>query len=102
MKRWRQRGRGRSQTRETSQQEINIACRDVVELVTNYLEGGLDPAVASAVEAHLQLCDGCDDYLAQMRTTIRLLGRVPLHTLSTQAKTDLMGAFRDFTASPRP
>ncbi len=91
-----------SETRQTSEQEIDIACRDLVEMVTDYLEGALDPATASAVEAHLQLCAGCDDYLTQMRSTIRLLGRVPLDTLSTQAKTELIAAFRDFTASPRP
>ena len=97
MKRWRWRGRGPS---ETGEQAIDIACRDVVEIITDYLEGLLDPATARAVEAHLLLCDGCDEYLAQMRTTIQLVGRVPPHTLSTEAKTELMAAFRNFTTAP--
>lgn len=102
MKQWKLRSYRLSATKKTSQQELDVACRDVVEIVTDYLEGVLDAATASAVEAHLQLCDGCEEYIAQMRTTIGLLGRVPLNTLSTEAKTDLMGAFRDFNASPRP
>ncbi len=100
MKRRKQRGHGMSATLETSEPEINIACSEFVEIITDYLEGVLDPAMVSAVEAHLKLCDGCDEYLAQMRTTIKLLGRVPLNTLSIQAKTDLIAAFRGFAASP--
>ncbi len=88
------------ETGKPREQEIDLACRDLVEIVTDYLEGMLEPAMASAVEAHLRLCDGCEEYLAQMRATIRLLGRVPLHTLSAQAKTDLVVAFRDFSTSP--
>ena len=86
-----------NEANETNEQEIDIACRDLVEIVTDYLEGVLDPDMARAVEAHLRLCSGCDDYVAQMRTTIQLVGRVPLETLSTQAKTDLMAAFRTFS-----
>jgi anti-sigma factor RsiW len=76
--------------------EIHVACVDVVELVTDYLEGSLDPATARAVEAHLALCPGCLIYVEQMRQTIAALGRVPVETLSEQAQVDLVEAFRGY------
>jgi anti-sigma factor RsiW len=72
----------------------DLACERVVELVTDYLEGALDPAMVRAVDAHLAQCPGCDAYLEQMRGTVAALGRVPVETLSEQAKADLIAAFR--------
>ena len=74
----------------------DIACAEVVEIVTDYLEGALDQETAAAVEYHLTLCPGCDDYLQQMRATIQLVGRVPVETLSVAARDELLTAFRDF------
>jgi len=76
------------------QQPADLACEEVVELVTDYLEGGLDPDTTRAVDAHLAQCPGCDAYLEQMRGTISALGRVPVETLSEQARADLIAAFR--------
>ena len=77
---------------------LRISCEQVVELVTDYLEGALDDGLHAEVEAHLSICPGCEEYLEQMRTTIRLLGHVPVETLSETAKSDLLLAFRDFHA----
>ena len=77
---------------------VDLACDHVVEIVTDYLEGALDPETAAAVEYHLTLCPGCDDYLQQMRTTIQIMGRVPVETLSDTARRELLTAFRDFHA----
>ena len=74
----------------------DIACEHVVEIVTAYLEGALDRRNAAAVEYHLTLCPGCDDYLQQMRTSIQLVGRVPVETLCVTARGELLNAFRDF------
>ena len=81
--------------------EIEIACRELVELVTDYLEGALDPAMTAAVERHLVRCPHCQVYLEQMRETISAVGHVPVDTLSDQAKADLVAAFRDFHATDR-
>lgn len=75
---------------------MTISCQEVVEIVTDYLEGELDDATKSELEAHLALCPGCDTYLNQMRETIDRLGHVPVDTLSEQAQTDLISAFRTF------
>jgi anti-sigma factor RsiW len=79
---------------------MTVACQEIVELVTDYLEGALDPDMTAEVEAHLQLCDGCDTYVEQMRATIRELGAVPVETLSETAQSELLGAFRDLRGSP--
>jgi anti-sigma factor RsiW len=78
---------------------MTVACQEIVELVTDYLEGALDPDMTAEVEAHLQLCDGCDTYVEQMRATIRELGAVPVETLSETAQSELLGAFRDLRGS---
>jgi anti-sigma factor RsiW len=72
-----------------------VTCQEVVELVTDYLEGVLDPEMTAEVEAHLGLCDGCDIYVEQMRTTIRTLGKVPVEALSETAQAELVRAFRE-------
>jgi anti-sigma factor RsiW len=79
---------------QQAQPGMTITCAEVVELVTEYLEGELDPSTRAELEAHLALCPGCDIYLQQMRDTITRLGHVPVDTLSEQAQADLMAAFR--------
>jgi anti-sigma factor RsiW len=74
---------------------VTVHCQEIVELVTDYLEGELDADMTAEVEAHLGLCDGCNIYVEQMRSTIRALGRVPVETLSEAAQTELVRAFRD-------
>ncbi len=79
-----------------SADEIDFACQQVVEVVTDYLEGQLDQEATSAVEHHLILCPGCDRYLDQMRQTIEVLGHVPVESLSPAARRELVAAFADF------
>jgi anti-sigma factor RsiW len=74
---------------------LTVKCQEIVELVTDYLEGALNPDMTAEVMAHLQLCDGCDIYVEQVRATIRALGTVPVETLSETAQAELLRAFRD-------
>jgi len=74
-----------------------IDCIDLVELVTGYLEGGLDEERRSTIEAHLRLCDGCQTYVEQIRETVRVLGHLPLHAaqdLPDEVRRQLLAAFR--------
>ena len=73
---------------------MTISCQEVVEIVTDYLEGALDDATVTELEAHLALCPHCHVYLEQMRRTIDELGHVPVESLSEQAQMDLLAAFR--------
>jgi anti-sigma factor RsiW len=53
-----------------------FACADLVELVTGYLEGGLDAGARASFEEHLDGCEACAAYVEQMRETIKLTGRL--------------------------
>ncbi len=74
------------------------ACRDVVELVTDYLEGDLEPAVHAAVEEHLHGCDGCTAYVGQLRATVRALGSTRRPPLDPEFCARLVAAFRGWSA----
>ena len=71
-----------------------ISCREFVELVTDYLEGRLSTEERERFERHLEVCPGCQAYLEQMRATLRALGRIPEESLSSEAREELLQAFR--------
>ena len=71
-------------------------CNQLVELVTEYVEGRLDDAEATRFSTHLDECEGCRVYLDQMRQTIATLGHLPPETLTPEAERDLLIAFRDW------
>jgi anti-sigma factor RsiW len=75
-----------------------ITCQEVVEVITDYLEGALPPERAAIFEAHLGLCDGCRWYLDQMRTTIAAAGRIEDDEVPAELRATVLAAFR---ASPR-
>lgn len=72
----------------------DVACRELVELVTEYVEGVLPPAEVAAIEAHLDECPGCRAYVAQMRATIVAVGSVEVEGLPDAVVEDLLAAFR--------
>ena len=69
-------------------------CRELVELVTDYLEDRLPASDRARFEAHIADCEYCAIYLEQMRQTIRVLGRLPEESLSVEARDALLVAFR--------
>ena len=81
----------------TEDQLAEMPCRELVELVTDYLEDRLSALDRARVEAHLAECDHCTVYLEQMRQTIRLLGRLPEESLSPAAMDALATAFSDWS-----
>ena len=79
-----------------------LSCREVVELVTEYLEGALAPDVRRRFEEHLAGCDGCTAYLEQMRETIRVVGALSEETLDPAAREELVRAFRHWRSAAPP
>ena len=75
-----------------------LVCQQVVELVTDYLEDALSPADRRRFERHLAGCPHCTEYLAQMRETIRLAGRVTPEDLTPAMRTDLTDLYRRWRA----
>jgi len=72
---------------------VTVACRQFVELVTEYLEGTLPEVVERAITAHLELCDPCLVYLDQMRSTAAALRSVAAPALPEPARQRLLDAF---------
>jgi anti-sigma factor RsiW len=77
----------------------HISCQELVDLVTEYLEGALPPEETILFEQHLNFCDGCVVYLEQFRATVGALGRLAPADLSDAARDRLLAAFRDWRQS---
>jgi anti-sigma factor RsiW len=75
-----------------------LACQELVELVTDYLEGRLSGADRERFDGHIAGCDACTAYLEQMRMTLQALGRIPEESISVQAREELLAAFREWRA----
>jgi anti-sigma factor RsiW len=73
-----------------------LACNEVVELVTAYLDGALPAEDRERFEEHLVFCDGCDRYLEQMRATISATRNVGVGELPPELEERLLEAFRDW------
>ncbi len=78
-----------------------LSCRELVELVTDYLENALSPAERARFEEHLITCPGCQTYLEQMRQTIDVLGRVTEESLEPAARDQLLDLFRNWKRGDR-
>jgi anti-sigma factor RsiW len=73
-----------------------LSCQELVELVTDYLEGALDERDLRAFERHISSCDGCTEYVEQLRATIRVTGALTPADLTHEAESALLQAFRDW------
>ncbi|MGH9171686.1 MAG: zf-HC2 domain-containing protein [Acidimicrobiales bacterium] len=76
----------------------DLVCRDAVALVTDYLEGALSRRDRARLERHLADCDGCEEYLRQMRKTILLLGSVQPGDLEPEARDAIVELLLQFRA----
>ena len=72
----------------------DLVCQQAVELVTDYLEGTLSGRARRRFETHLAACPHCTEYLAQMRETIRLTGRLEPEDLTPQMRDEFTGLYR--------
>jgi anti-sigma factor RsiW len=73
-----------------------LTCKELVEIVTDYLEDRLSPADRQRFEQHLLGCEGCSNYLDQMRETIRLVGRLSQDSIPASARERLLRTFREW------
>jgi anti-sigma factor RsiW len=72
----------------------DIACQEVVDLLTGFLEGALDPETGARIEQHLVLCPDCTEYLRQFRLTIAATGRLSETALPDRVVDELLQVFR--------
>jgi RNA polymerase sigma factor (sigma-70 family) len=83
----------------TGPNKAELTCREIVDLVTNYLEGALEPSERLDFERHLVWCSWCRDYLDQMRTTIEVTGEPDLREPPSPLREQLIEGFRDWKRS---
>jgi anti-sigma factor RsiW len=82
-----------------NEQVEQLSCRELVELVTDYLEGALPEEERLRFEDHIGRCGGCKIYLEQIRQTIAALGHLPEDGLTFEAERELLEAFRGWRSS---
>lgn len=73
-------------------------CREVVDLVTDYLEGQMAADERERFERHLAICPSCVTYLEQIRLTIVAAGSLGDDRIPTDQRSDLIAAFRELFA----
>ena len=71
-----------------------IPCQQVVELISDYLEGALSGRARRRLEHHLAGCPHCSAYLAQMRETLRLTGRLVPEDLTPEMQQEFSEVYR--------
>jgi anti-sigma factor RsiW len=70
-----------------------LVCQELVELVTDYLEGALSLVDRARFEAHLAGCPHCTVYIEQFRETLRLTGTLRASDVSPEAAAALLEQF---------
>ena len=75
---------------------VEITCKEVVELVTDYLEQALLPEVQATFEAHVADCPGCDTYIAQVQKTIAMLRKLTEEQMFPGTREELLEMFREW------
>jgi anti-sigma factor RsiW len=77
-----------------------LQCQEVVELVTDYLDGALPGALAKAVNRHLAGCKDCTGFVEQIRATIALAGALPPEDVPQAVIDALTAAFEEYQSDP--
>ena len=71
-----------------------LTCKEIVELVTDYIEGALPADLRARFDRHMSACDPCVVYLEQMRQTIATLGKLPEESVPQGVLDTLLDHFR--------
>ncbi len=72
----------------------DLVCQEMVELVTEYLDGTLSRSDRRRFETHLRHCPNCSAYLEQIRATIRAMGALEPDDLTPVARDELIDLYR--------
>jgi len=76
----------------------DVRCQEIVEILTDFLEGAMPPAERIRLEQHLAMCEGCMNYLEQLRTSIHLLGGLDSDAVPPAVVAELLDEFRAWKA----
>ena len=76
-----------------------LACIELVEVITDYLEGAMPARRRRFLEEHLTACDGCTAYVEQMRRTIETTGRLRAEDVPPELEERLLGVFESWKSA---
>ena len=71
-----------------------LTCKELTELVTDYLEGRMSLMQRVSFHLHLGMCDRCRSYLRQMKMTVNTLGKLPDEPIPAGLRDELLVRFR--------
>jgi len=71
-----------------------LCCQEMVELITDYLEGTMGGGERKRFERHIDACPDCTRYLEQMRAMLQAVGYLHAEDVSPEAERELLVAFR--------
>jgi predicted anti-sigma-YlaC factor YlaD len=80
-----------------SEAASGLVCKEVVELITDYLENSLLPEKKAELEEHLIDCDGCTNYLEQVRLTLDMLRNLTKEPVFPGTKAELLQVFQQWS-----
>lgn len=78
-----------------------LTCKELTELITDYLEGRLPLSRRLSFRLHVMMCRNCRNYLRQMKITVRSLGAMPLEPVPPEIREEMLKAFRAWKTTPR-
>jgi len=78
----------------------NLSCQQVVELVSDYLEGALTPRDRARFEHHIAKCPHCTEYLEQLKVTLDELGELREEDVAPPVRDELLEVFRNWSGRP--
>jgi hypothetical protein len=82
----------------TGEFEHGYTCREIVDLATEYVEGGLTTSQMTQFELHLNFCEGCVAFVDQIRETAAMAGRLSEEQIPEETRVKLLEAFRDWSS----
>lgn len=87
---------GEAKSTDTDTNDEMMTCQEMVALVSDYLDGELDPADRQRFEAHIHMCPGCLNHVEQMRNTRLVVGALTEQNAPPESLDTLLDAFRDW------
>ncbi len=73
-----------------------LTCKELTEIVTDYLEGRMPFGKRMSFWLHISMCKHCREYIRQMKLTVATLGKMPPEPIPPETREALHARFRDW------